>query len=628
MTQQSKDIEDLVLDKPFSLSEEDRSKYESIVKDMLDAFGNNLINNTADYQTFIVQTRRKHRVNPSKVNLLYIYRNMAREGKISPDSRILPFIRRKQVRGSSGVIVVTVFTASHYKITGDAITPSLPKTDSEIESVTEMNDKSHTFSCKYNCHYCPAEPGQPRSYLKEEPGVRRANAHDFVAVEQFWNRLYSLFLMGQAPDKIEVLVLGGTFSSYPLDYQFEFIRDIYYAANTFYDKYGSNADNMRPRMTLDEEVLLNVTSNCHIIGLTLETRPDCVNKTEIMKFRRFGVTRLQIGIQHTDDRILQTINRRCMTKHAKRAIKMLKDLCYKIDIHLMPDLPPPLKEGINHNAKILSKDDFEDLTLTERVEIDRKMFDTVLNDPDLQVDQWKIYPCEVVPWTTIKDWYDRGLYVPYAEVKTDDGKNPLFELIMDVKMKVHPWIRLNRVIRDIPEMYIEGGNNCVHMRDLLQKELVKRGKYCACIRCREVGLKKVKKNEAELKYRIYEASEGLEYFLSFETGDEKNIFGFLRLRLTDNAGYIGKKLVFPELEGAALIRELHVYGQAVPVGSDSELKVQHYGFGRRLLEEAEKIAKDEGYEKIAVISGVGVRNYYAKFGYVLTGVGQYMIKTF
>lgn len=617
------DIEDIVLQEPRTFSQDKTDVYRSIVRDLITAIRENKIQKNKDYLKLMTKIRRRYKVNPRKSDLLYVYRNMLRDQTITHEPKLLQFIQKKQVRGSSGVIVITVFTAPHFNIAGDAV----PSEEIVTISITESNGKTHSFSCKYNCHYCPAEPGQPRSYLKEEPGVRRANDHQFIATEQFWNRLYALFSMGQSPDKLEVLVLGGTFSSYPEEYQYEFIRDLYYAANTFYDKYSStDSSEIRNKKTLDEEIALNVNSKCHIIGLTLETRPDCVNYQEIKKFRRFGVTRLQLGIQHTNDRILQTINRRCDTRHAIRAIRMLKDLCFKIDIHLMPDLPPPLKEGVDHTVHSRTKDDFEELTLEERLDLDYKMFDTVLNDPDLQVDQWKIYPCEVVPWTTIKEWYDAGFYKPYAEITNEDGTNPLFELILDVKTKVHPWIRLNRVIRDIPSLYIEGGVNCVNMRDLLHKALKERNQSCRCIRCREIGLKDIPKDDAVYKYRIYKASQGIEYFLSYETPDEKHIFGFLRLRITDKAGYVNKRLVFPELENAALVRELHVYGQAVPVGYDENTTVQHYGFGRRLLEEAEKIAINEGYTKIAVISGVGVRNYYQKFGYELEGEGQYMVK--
>ena len=297
------------------------------------------------------------------------------------------FLIKKAQKSQSGVIVITVFTSAYPKV----------------------GEKEQKFSCKWNCYYCPNEPGQPRSYLHDEPGVLRANRNDFDAVKQFLDRAVTLAVNGHPIDKVELLVLGGTWESYPVEYQETFIRDLFYAANTFFER------NKRERKSLEEEKKINEKTQCKIIGLTLETRPDCITKEELVRFRKYGCTRVQLGIQHTNDDILKKINRGHTNQDAIRAIQLLRDVGYKMDIHLMPNLPGSSPE------------------------MDTEMFNYVLNSPDLQADQWKIYPCEVTPWTVIKKWYDEGKFIPYSDEK-------LIEVIKAVKVKVHPWIRLNRVV--------------------------------------------------------------------------------------------------------------------------------------------------------------------------------------
>eukprot|EP00908_Phaeocystis_cordata_P000092 Transcript_1010.p1 GENE.Transcript_1010~~Transcript_1010.p1 ORF type:complete len:527 (-),score=146.15 Transcript_1010:832-2412(-) len=388
------------------------------------------------------------------------------------------------------------------------------------------------------------------------------------------------------------------------------------AANTF----GTRGGAARARLSLGEEQALNETARCKIIGLTLETRPDCVDALELRRLRRYGCTRVQLGVQHTDDTLLRKINRGCTTADTERALRLLKDACYKVDIHLMPNLP-----GSDPAT-------------------DRAMFERVLEDEALQADQWKIYPCEVTPWTVIQRWYEKGEYVPY-----DDAT--LSEVLMHAKSRVHPWIRLNRVVRDIPSQYILGGLDAPNMRQQVLDTMAKRGMRCRCIRCREVGADSEQMApRAVLVVRRYRASGGVEHFLSFEAeeqGGRQVILGFLRLRFSPRAGYAcddararpGESApCFPELRGAALIRELHVYGQlvatealpprgAAPPGGGAQAASQHQGFGRRLLACAEAMAARRGYAKMAVISGVGTRQYYRRHGYELApGAGDFMVK--
>lgn len=641
-----------------------------------------------DMRKFLSKHQKITHMVLSTMKILYVYKNMIQSGKIVRHKEYEKFLVSKKVRGASGVTVVTVATSPWPSSAEDEYfqntlneeylttrNQKLPKLDERVNKEGTVNEvfthktsttlslanKNKNFSCKYDCFYCPSEPGQPRSYLLKEPGIARANQYRFDAVCQFRDRGNSYLVNGHEFDKIELIILGGTWSSYPKDYQESFIRDLYFAANTFYDGTGSSSEedlsnetqkaDSRERLTLEEEIKLNETSMCRIIGLTLETRPNEVTLEELKRFRRFGCTRVQLGVQHTDDNILKYINRGCTIDQVKKAIWLLKDNCFKVDIHLMPDLP------------------------SSDVDKDYEMFKTVLNDPMLQADQWKVYPCAVVPWTMIAKWhalykegYDhelnpRGLskvenrsYAPYADtqlpIKINLGKkrsinsSPLIELLIKVKALIHPWIRINRIVRDIPGLYITGGNEREDLRAILGKEIEFRKArgdpgidVCKCIRCREIR-NGVVEGEPELVVREYNASHGKEYFISFETNNRGTILGFLRLRLPginiNNANddhnmgddEESSKEIFPELEGVALIRELHVYGMVVPVKSSSTNNAsQHLGYGKRLIKRAESIASEHGYRKIAVIAGVGVRNYYRKLGYLdHDGEGNFQIK--
>ncbi|KAL0583254.1 hypothetical protein ABG067_006862 [Albugo candida] len=523
-----------------------------------------------------VKLRREFKCIPKKSQMRFVYNLLVQQKKLDGGMKMEKLLVKKAQKSQSGVLVITVLTSPY----------------------PTVNETKQRFSCQWNCYYCPNEPGQPRSYLHDEPSVLRANRNDFDPVLQFCDRAITLAMNGHPVDKIELLVLGGTWSSYPHEYQEMFIRDLFYAANTFYHR------EKRLKGTLDQEKLENETAAVKIIGITLETRPDCITPEELRRFRRYGCTRVQLGVQHTDDGILTKINRGCTTEDAIRAMKLLRDCCYKTDIHLMPNLPGSTPE------------------------MDRQMFSFVLNSTQLQADQWKIYPCEITPWTVIKKWHDSGSYIPYSD-------DELIELLMEVKAQVHPWIRLNRVIRDIPSQYILGGMDEPNLRQVLTKKMEQRGTFCPCIRCREVKADDDAIASAELVVREYEANEGKEFFISFESPDRRKICGFVRLRISPTAG--GD--VFPELENAALIRELHVYGQLVSVpkkedeADANELigsmsAAQHTGFGTKLMRKAEEIARMHGYTKVAVIAGVGVRNFYRRLGFELEGTGELMLKHF
>ncbi|AYV75695.1 MAG: putative elongator complex protein [Terrestrivirus sp.] len=597
------DIEDVAgkpnIVKPLKMLT-DPKKLEAIVREMLTM----KIETRDQMKEFIRSCRKKYKATPNNQELLFTYRRLAQtEEEFEYNLKYELLLQSKAQRGQSGVMVIALFTAPY---------PNYVDNFGKVQS--------HAFSCKYDCYYCPAEPDQPRSYLKKEPGVLRANHNKFVCIDQFYDRANSYASMGHPVDKIELLVLGGTWSSYPPAYREQFIRDIYYAANTYYDPNRTqNPSELRAPLSIEEEQKLNEKSQCRIIGLTLETRPDQITARELRMFRRYGVTRIQMGVQHIDDRILYRINRECTSERAREAIKMCLDNNFKVDIHIMPDLPQPLKEGVSNKKEKFEIDDID--TSVNMFELDREMFDTICTDPDWQVDQWKIYPTEVTDWTRIKEDYQNGVYKPYGDQKTNKDWTPLHDLLVEVKPKIPKRVRINRLPRDIPEEYNLGGNMDTNIRTVVQKRLQELGQRCHCIRCREIKGQDVDTSQAYLEVLPFESSGGMEYFLSFVTPDDV-LLGFLRLRLSPDSGTNAKtgKEVFPELVNCAMIRELHIYGQVVKVHDTNELlngqkATQHSGFGTRLVLKAFEIARENGYKKMSVISGIGVKDYYRRFGF-------------
>jgi ELP3 family radical SAM enzyme/protein acetyltransferase len=589
------DIEELTGKEYRKKRDIDFIKLEPYVKDILKSN----LKSRDEVKNFIHENKKKYKMIPSLLDLLFTYRMMSQRDGFTYDARYDLLFQSKMNRFESGVNVIAVFTSPY------------PEIFDETGKVIGKQE----FSCEYDCYFCPKEPDQPRSYLKGEPGVMRANENDFDPYRQFIDRGTAYTNMSKL-DKVELLVLGGTWSSYPESYQYWFINQIMYAANTFYD----DKENLRPMLPLKEEQKLNETALCKIIGITLETRPDKVTPREIKKFRNMNVTRVQLGVQHSDNRLLERVNRMCTIERVKEAIKLLKDNCFKVDIHLMPDLPQPLKPGVDIKKGVFDPEDI-DFTVDVK-ECDLKMFDDFSTDPELDADQWKIYMCETTYHTNIFEDYKRGSYKPYGDQKDKKEWTHLCDVLIEVLPKVPDHIRINRLVRDIPNSYIKGGNQDVNLRTKIENMLIKRGTPCRCIRCREVKEKKnADKSTAVLKVKIFEASGGTEYFLSFVTPDESVIFGFLRLRLSNNSGKNKHdNVIFEELVGTALIRELHVYGQVVKVDNnnvmpDGSQTTQHSGFGKRLVQKAFEIAEENEYERIAVISGIGVKNYYRKFGF-------------
>jgi len=451
-----------------------------------------------------------------------------------------------------------------------------------LSGVTPVTILTKPFPCPGNCVYCPQEPGMPKSYLSNEPAAMRAKGYNFSPQKQVLGRIKALEANGHNVDKLEILVLGGSWSAYPKKYQEWFIKECFDSANGKKSK------------TLNEAQKKNETARYRIIGLTLETRPNLINPEEITWLRYLGCTRVQLGAQHLDDKILQLINRGITTAEVAKATELLKSAGFKVDWHLMPDLPgaTPAK--------------------------DLWLFEETFKNPAYKPDQIKIYPTVVNKFAPLWQWYQQGKYQPYGDQK-------LFKVLLSAKLSVPYYVRINRLIRDIPKESIEAGNKITNLRQDLQAELKKIGKRCKCMRCREAREDLLDLKQAKLFTIKYQASGGTEYFVSYENKNRSCLYAFLRLRINSSKNTLPIGLL-PALQDAVLVRELHTYGRLLPVDDLSKKKnvAQHRGLGKRLMAEAEKIAKTNGYKKIAVISGVGVRGYYRKLDYRL--VKTYMVK--
>lgn len=528
-----------------------------------------------DLKHILTPLQRRYKFISSKYAMGTLYRRLMKE---EPENyplhpTLYDILITKGVRSNSGILNVSV---------------SLPP------------DK---FSCKYNCYFCPNEPGMPRSYLSNEDVFQRAAKIGFNTVKQVYERLDVLKENGHPIDKLEFRVLGGTFGCYDHAITDLFVRDLYYAANTYF------GDRSRTPATLEEEQTINVTAKAHVVGLGIETRPDEVDESEIIRFRRYGVTRVELGVQHTDDDLLRRVNRGHTLADSKKAIHLLKDYGFKLELHIMADLPGATPDG------------------------DKDCYRQVLrDDPDLIPDYMKDYPCLDVTFTKVRTWKQQGKWTPYSD-RTPDARD--LKDVLIYRQSITPkWVRVNRIQRDFkPDdekhgfLGYKSSTIASNLAQIVKDEAEKQGIYCQCIRCCEVRNQKFRPEEVVYEIAEFPASGGREYFLSAEVPRPHRplMLGFLRLRISDAL----QNSILPELEGnTAMIRELHVYGKIQEVGlvSSSEQKAaQHLGIGKRLLQAAETIAMEEGMTQIAIISGIGVRGYYQKNGYDLRG--SYMMKT-
>ncbi|MFQ5616170.1 MAG: elongator complex protein 3 [Anaerolineales bacterium] len=481
--------------------------------------------------------------------LIAAYRQAVEMGEMVENRRLLAKIRMKPTRTLSGVTTVTVLTKP--------------------------------YPCPGDCIFCPTDVRMPKSYLPDEPGAMRALQHEFDPYVQVTERIKALHAIGHPTEKIELLILGGTWSAYRRDYQEWFTLRCFQAMN------GSSREFPKPpdhgpladfRGHLLAEQRINETARRRNVGLVVETRPDRVNALELAWLRYLGVTKVQMGAQSFDDHILAINKRGHTAAETLRATAMLRAAGFKIVLHWMPNLMGATPDS--------DREDFA------------RLWDGYCPD------EIKIYPNQLLKNAELYDYWLRGEYTPY---ETDE----LVDLIAGVKTTIPPYCRVNRIVRDIPSTNVVAGNRRTSLRMDVHHKMKARGTRCKCVRCREVRGEKVNPDELALEDVGYEAANAEEHFLSFVTPGDK-LAGFLRLSLpkaeAPQTGLAG-------LRGAAIIREVHVYGQSLPVGVEKNGAAQHAGLGTRLLEAAEQLAWERGYERVAVIAAVGTRRYYQNRGY-------------
>jgi elongator complex protein 3 len=466
--------------------------------------------------------------------------------------KLLPVLLRKTTRTISGVIVVAVMTQ--------------PQPCPQPEP----------------CAYCPGGPtqGVPQSYTGHEPAAMRGSQNNYDPYLQVQSRISQLTAIGHRVDKIELIIMGGTFPATPPEYQTRFIQRCLDAITG-----KKSAD-------LEEAKRQAETSRIRNVGITVETRPDWCKQPHVDAMLDMGVTRVEIGVQNPDEELYRLAGRTHTVADVVEATRVAKDAGLKTVYHLMPGMP-----GSNPARDLAA-------------------FKRVFTDPAFKPDMIKIYPCLVIASTKTYDWYHEGIYKPYT---TEEAA----ELIAEVKKTLPPWVRVMRVQRDIPAGLIVAGVNKSNLRQLVQQKLAEHGDRCACIRCREVGHRLAVDNvtpdldKIQILTRSYQASEGKEVFISAEDPENNVLIGYLRLRFPSSKAHRPEITSVP----SAVVRELHVYGPLVPVGKHISQAWQHKGYGAILLSEAERVARDDYcLKKLVVISALGTKQYYMRLGYSRDGV--------
>jgi len=477
--------------------------------------------------------------------------------QLKPEERgkLLKILKRKLVRSISGVTIIAVMTKPW----------PCPKEEP--------------------CAYCPGGPafGSPQSYTGHEPAAMRGLQHGFDPYEQVRHRIEQLEAIGHIVDKVELIIMGGTFLSMPADYQEHFVQKCLDAITGF------------PSKSLREAKKNAEVSRIKNAGITIETRPDWCKKPHVDKMLSYGATRVEIGVQNIYDDIYRLVNRGHTVEDVIEATRIIKDSGLKIVYHMMPGLP-----GSNFDR-------------------DLEAFKRIFSDPRFRPDMLKIYPCLVIKGTKVYDWWVKGLYRPYT---TEEA----IKLIAEVKKIIPEWVRIMRIQRDVPAYLIEAGVKKSNLRELVLERLKEEGLRCRCIRCREVGHRwqkdhiKLEERNLRVLTRRYKASEGEEIFISLEDPVNDVLVGYLRVRLPSDKAHR------PEIAGknASLIRELRVLGPLVPVGRKAIEEYQHKGYGKLLLKGAEEISREYGCRKILVTSALGTKRYYMRFGYRYDG--PYMSK--
>ncbi len=543
---------------------------------------------------------------PSNPEILKLYKDLLDENVVEKNLETEHFLKRLKVRSNSGVAVISLLTKP--------------------------------YTCPGRCIYCPTEKNMPKSYLSREPAAARALAHRFDPYNQITSRLKALTMNGHPVDKIEMIMIGGTFNFYKKEYQEMFTKEAFRACNNWKAaEEGREFIENNTKYSLEELQKINESAHARIIGLSIETRPDYITPSELKWLRYLGVTKVELGVQHLDNKVLD-FNRREMTAESiARGSELLRDYAFKVVYHMMPNLP------------------------MSNPEMDIKMFKDLYNGKNHHPDMMKIYPCMVLRGSLLYKWVTQNK----LEYKAYDDET-LIKVLADCESFVPSYTRLIRVIRDIPADYIIIGSKKSNLREEVDKFQKARGVKQVDIRAREIRDSEIDTNDFVLTETWYETEHGEECFLQFENKEKNKLAGFLRLRLprfekikadlekinqeiklgkdsltVNNWGlndwykeseeYAKQKLnsIDETLMDSALVRELHVYGTMKRVGEEGN-QSQHTGMGKKLLSRAEEIARGDNkfnlkYKKLSIISGIGVREYYKKRGYTLEST--YMTKS-
>ena len=498
----------------------------------------------------------------SNPELLKAYQKLTSSGRLKKSKEIEEILKKRPIRSLSGIVNISVLTKPYF--------------------------------CPGKCIFCPIEENFPKSYLSGEPAADRARALNFDPFLQVKSRIQTLQEMGHSTDKIELRIIGGTWSVYPINYRYWFLKECFLAANDKIQKREREIkkDLLELKKELFKEQRKNEKAKNRIVGISIETRPDFISENEVKILRELGITMVEMGVQNVFDEVLEKNQCGFNSEKIAQATRILKDAGFKILYHLMPNLP-----GSN-------------------LEKDEKMFEIVFNNEKFKPDWIKIYPTVVVKGSKLYQIWKEGKYKPYSDEE-------LIEFLIKIKTNLPKWVRVARIMRDIPAEKIEAGCKISNLRQKLQEIMQERELKCQCIRCREVRENYNPKEKIYLFRQDYVASAGKEIFLSFENKDRSKLFSFLRLRIPSQV-FLFKKHFLPVLENSAIIREIKTFGELVPIGT-KKIAPQHRGLGKKLIKEAEKIVKEEfKLKKIAVIAGVGARDYFRRLNYRLNE--SYMIK--
>lgn len=493
---------------------------------------------------------------PKNIDLLRAYLDLLEKKEIKKSLLIESLLRTRSVRSLSGIVNISVLTKP--------------------------------FPCPGKCIFCPTEKGIPKSYVSGEPAVERAKILEYDPYLQTKKRIQALESEGHVAEKVELRIVGGTWSYYPKKYRNWFVARCFQACNDL-----SNIKKTR-NTGLKHQQQENEKAKYRIVGLSVETRPDFINEKEIKHLRNLGITMVELGIQSIYDNVLKINTRGHGVETIILATKLLKDSGFKVLYQVMPNL---------FNSNIVK---------------DKKMFKELFENSDFQPDLLKIYPCAIIKGTKLYKLWRNKKYKPYT-------KKQLINLLKYIKLNIPFHVRIQRIIRDIPSAKIsEGGSKTSNLRQLLTEKMKKENIKCRCIRCREVKEKYNPKEKLYLFKQEYLASNGKEIFLSFENKNRTKLCSMLRLRISLSE----KNKIFPALKRTGIIREIHSYGPTMPIDKKNTpdyLSAQHKGLGKKLIREAENITKKQfKLKKIAVISAIGTREYFREQGYKLKST--YMVK--